>query len=91
MFAYGDACGYARGAGCTWCCRGEDWGEPLDVDDLSDPESIIMRSSSVHSSGMNAKSSSTSNDRPASNFSTKVGRERKPDEDDDDVDDGAWK
>lgn len=24
IFAYGDACGYARGAGCTWCCRGED-------------------------------------------------------------------
>lgn len=54
---------------------GEDCGELLAFDDRSDEEELIdWISSSVSKSGQNSKSSSKSNDRPASNLARKAAR-----------------
>jgi len=55
------------GATVVGCCVGEDSGDKLASDDRSD-EAIENLSLSVNRFGMKSKSSSSSNDRVASNF-----------------------
>jgi len=57
-----------EGVGCSWCCRGDCSGDPLESEERSEPEEWIdCKSSSVSRwKGQNISSSSMSNDLAAS-------------------------
>jgi hypothetical protein len=57
-----------EGVGCSWCCRGDCSGDPLDSEERSEPDEWMdCRSSSVSRwNGQNISSSSMSNERAAS-------------------------